>query len=193
MTFNGQNNAKSSGYSFADFLMGLPSSTQLTPLQAKVLLIQPEYAFYAQDDWRVRRNFTLTVGIRNEMFFHPLEQRNRLAMFSPVLQGGGMVVACDNGQLSTKDFNPDVVSRLRNAQGNFVFPIACGSGVGYDPRRLVKNMLGNWGPRVGLAWDPFGNGKWLVRSGYGIFYSRLPHQYIAFRKKPAPMPQPCAL
>jgi hypothetical protein len=179
MTFNGANAARSTGYSFADFMMGLPSSTQLTPLQNKVLLIQPEYAFYAQDDWRIRRNFTLSIGLRNEMFFHPLEERNRLAMFSPLAQGGGIVVACDHGQLPASEFLPDVVSRLSDGKGNFRFPMACGSSLGYDSRRLVNNMLRNWGPRVGFAWDPFGHGKWLVRSGYGIFYTRMPHQYMA--------------
>ena len=58
LTFNGANAARSTGYSFADFLMGVPSASQQTPLQSKVLLVQPEYAFFAQDDWRIWRNLT---------------------------------------------------------------------------------------------------------------------------------------
>jgi len=172
MTFNGSPTAaRSAGYSFADFMLGVPSATQLTPLQSKLLLSQPGYAFFAQDDWRATRNLTITMGVREEMFYYPLEQYNRLAMFSPALQGGGMVVACDHGQLPSSRFLPDVVSRLTNAQGVFRFPMACGASLGYDSRRLVHNNPGNWGPRAGIAWDLTGHGKWLVRSGYGTFYS----------------------
>jgi hypothetical protein len=126
----------------------------------------------------VRSNLTLTMGVRDELFFHPDEQNNRLAIFTPELQGGGIVVACSGGQLPTNTFLPAVVAKLTDSHGNFSFPIACGSSMGYDARRLVKNMLANWGPRAGLSWDPTGHGKWLVRSGYGIFYSRLPQQWL---------------
>ena len=180
MAFNGSTASRSTGYSFGDFLLGVPASSQLTPLQAKVLYIESDYAFFVQDDWRVRSNVTLTLGLRNEMSYHPEEQYNRLAMFAPSLGGGGIVVACSNGQLPTGEFNPGVVSKLTNAQGKFSFPIACASTVpGYDPRTLVQNHAWNPGPRIGLAWDPAGTGKWLVRSGYGIFYTRFQEQYLS--------------
>jgi hypothetical protein len=181
LQFNGASGVNSSGYSFADFLLGVLYTSQQTPLQSKVLLKQPEYAFFAQDDWRVTHNFTLTFGIRNEAFYHPEEENNRLAMFSPYVPGGqgGMVVACSNGQLPASEYNPGVISRLVNANGALPFPIVCGSSIGYDPRRLVSNQPWKWGPRVGFSWDPFGDGKWMIHSGYGIFYSRYPEQYIA--------------
>ena len=65
---------------------------------------------------------SLRMRLRNEMFFHPLEEGNRLAMFAPLVQGGGIVVACDNGQLPASEFLPDVVSRLSDGKGNFRFP-----------------------------------------------------------------------
>jgi hypothetical protein len=180
VAFNGANNNNSSGYSFADFLMGVVYTSQQTPLQSKVLLRQPEFAFFVQDDWRIAPNFTLTFGVRNESFYHPDEERNRLAMFSPLVgPGGGIVVACSNGKLPTSEFNVGVVSRLTDSKGNLPFPIVCGSSLGYDPSRLVHNKLWNWGPRVGFSWDPFGNGRWMIHGGYGIFYSRYPQQYIA--------------
>jgi carboxypeptidase family protein len=180
LQFNGQNNVNSSGYSFADFLMGVVYTSQQTPLQSKVLLREPEFAFFVQDDWRIAKNFTLTIGLRNETFFHPDEEFNRIAMFSPeVSAAGGIVVGCSDGQLPENMYNPGVISRLKDANGNLPFPIVCGSSLGYDPTRLVKNKLWNLGPRVGFSWDPTGSGKWMIHSGYGIFYSRYPQQYLA--------------
>jgi len=179
ITFNGANATRSTGYSFGDFLLGLPSSTQQTPLQAKVLYVRSDYAFFLEDNWRATRNLTLTLGLRNEMAYYPQEQYNRLSMFAPNFDGGGIVVACSGGQLPTSEFNPGVVSKVTNTQGKFNFPLACGSTVGYDPRSLVHNKPWNLGPRVGLAWDPTGHGKWLVRSGYGIFYTRMQQQYLS--------------
>jgi hypothetical protein len=39
-------------------------------------------------------------------------------------------------------------------------------------RGLVKNHLNTIGPRLGLAWDPTGSGKWAIRSGFGLFFNR---------------------
>ncbi len=168
----------SSGYSFADYMMGVVYSSQEIPLRDKVNFSQPEYAFFVQDDWRATRNLTITLGVRDEMYYQPVEERNRIAMFSPDVPGGGMVVACSDGKLPTKEFLPTVAARLTNSAGNFVFPMVCGSSLGYADRSLVPDLPTNWGPRAGLAWNPFGSAKWVIRSGYGIFYTRNPLLYF---------------
>jgi len=56
--------SNSTGYSFADFLIGVPSSTSQVPIKSKILLKQTEMAGFAQDDWRIAPRLTLSLGLR---------------------------------------------------------------------------------------------------------------------------------
>lgn len=179
ISFNGSaTSSNSSGYSFADFLMGVPSSsTQVAP-KPKELLTNDEYAAFGEDTWRPLHNLAFDLGMRYELSPSPQEAKNRLALFDPDIPGGGFVVACSNGQLPTDQFLPSVVSKLTNSSGNFTVPIVCGSSVGYSARNLVNTGKNNWGPRAGVIWDPSGKGLYSIHLGYGIVYSRYPIQYF---------------
>jgi hypothetical protein len=179
ITFSGsKTSSNSTGYSFADFLIGLPSSTQQVPVKAKTLLTENEYAGFAQDTWRVRPNLTLDFGLRYELSPSPSEAKNRIAMFSALIPGGGFVVACSNGQLPSSQFLQSVTSKLTDATGKLKYTIACGSNYGYSDSNLVSTGTKNWAPRLGLVWDPTGRGVYSVRAGYGIVYTRYPVQYF---------------
>uniref|UniRef100_Q029P2 Uncharacterized protein n=1 Tax=Solibacter usitatus (strain Ellin6076) TaxID=234267 RepID=Q029P2_SOLUE len=175
LTFAGSaTSANSTGYAFADFLMGLPSSTQQVPVKPKILLRQTEMAGFAQDDWRIAPRLSINLGVRYELFLNPYEDRNRLAMFD--INSGGIVVASDNGQLPTSLYLPAVVSKFTDANGKWKFPLLSDVQAGFNPRRLLETQTRNWGPRIGFAWQA--GSKTVVRGGYGIFYSRYPIQYL---------------
>lgn len=179
ITFKGSSSStSSSGYSFADFLMGLPSSSSEVTPKPKELLIDNEYAGFGEDTWRPIRNLAIVLGLRYELSPSPYEVKNRLALFDPDMPGGGFVVACSDGQLPKDQFLPNVVSQITNADGTFKYPIVCGSSVGYEPRSLTKTGTNNWGPRSGIIWDPSGKGLYSIHVGYGIVYSRYPIQYF---------------
>lgn len=98
---------------------------------------------YAQDEWRATKRLTINLGMRWEAVNPSSEIRNRL-----------------NG------FVPGVQSVIRpDAPLGVLFPGDPGVGDG-----IAGNYYKAFMPRVGLAWDPAGNGRWAVRAGYGVFY-----------------------
>ncbi len=98
---------------------------------------------YAQNDWKVRRNLTLNLGIRYEYNAPLTELRDRVATFRP-------------GQQST--VFPD-------APVGLVYPGDRGIS-----RSTYRSDTNNFAPRFGFAWDPSESGKWSLRGGYGLFY-----------------------
>jgi hypothetical protein len=127
---------------FADFLVGLPSGlTQYA--QAPSNIRSSEAYVFGQDEWRVRPNLTLTIGLRYE-FSSPLyDTQDRLYSISP-------------GQQSIV---------FPGAPVGLVFPGDPGVPTGANfPDHL------NFAPRFGFAWDPTGSGKTSIRGGGGIFY-----------------------
>jgi hypothetical protein len=165
----------STGYGFADFLMGLPSSAQQVPPKPPVLLHQNNIASFVQDDWRISSRLSISLGIRHEVHLSPTEEKNRMAMFDPVI--GGIVVASDSGRLPVDQYLPAVVEKLA-PQGTFPFPVVSDKQAGVESGRLVSTHYKYFAPRVGFAYSVGASRKTILRGGYGIFYTRYPIQYL---------------
>ncbi|MGE0105057.1 MAG: carboxypeptidase regulatory-like domain-containing protein [Blastocatellales bacterium] len=124
------------------------------------------YEFYAQDQWKVRPNFTLEYGLRAARMSANFERKGFDILFDPssYRRGAGYYVNGDpfrpNGVLSV---NQGTLDKSR---------------IDTDPILL--------GPRLNFAWDIWGNQKLVVRGGYGIFYNRVQgnFQYDATLRSP---------
>jgi outer membrane receptor protein involved in Fe transport len=143
--FYGAGGSSFSGYDFADFLFGLPDE-YFQFGNAPSNIRSKSYYGFAQDEWHVRHNLTLTLGARYEYN-------------SPKLDTQGRSFTLVGGQQST---------RFTNAPVGLLFPGDKGAPTGANfPDR------NDWAPRVGFAWDPFSKGKTSVRGGFGVFYDVL--------------------
>ncbi len=132
-----------SGTDRADFLLGLPDIyTQFGAAPSNIR--SHNLGFFGQDEWRVKRNLTLTLGIRYEYSSPKLD-----------LQGRSFSLAM--GQQSTV---------FPNAPLGLLFPGDTGAPVGANfPDR------NDWAPRFGFAYSP--TSKTSVRGGFGMFYDVL--------------------
>ncbi len=142
--FNGRRTG-SYGAGYADFYSGAAFTIfQNSPLFS----LQYKYTpfLYLQDNWRVTKNLTLNLGARWEPYITTRDKFGHTAAFRP-------------GKQST-------IYPL--APLGALFPGDAGVGPGASPNRLLKIS-----PRIGFAYDPFGDGKTSIRAGYGIFADTL--------------------
>jgi hypothetical protein len=134
----------------------------LTPAFDKVSI--PYYNFYGSDTWRITPKFTLTYGLGWTLEMPPTEATGKQVIF----------VGPDNNPISTEQYlNAREAAAL---QGNVFNPQVGFTLVGNTahPSKYPYNpYYGEWSPRISAAWDVFGDGRTVIRGGYGRTYGRL--------------------
>lgn len=119
------------------------------------------FELYFGDSWKVRPNLTLELGARYSIFFEPYDKRNFISGFDPN--------AYDPSRPASDPCNGLVVPSGTNPCADIA---GASTPVEFSNRSLRKNSYGNIAPRLGVAWDVFGDGKTAVRAGFGMFYLR---------------------
>jgi len=145
------------GYDFADFLLGYPQQTSEQFGQGNHFRGN-FWDLYLQDEWKMRGNLTLNLGVRYEYVSPFTEINNRIVNL---------------------DLSPGVLVQTPGLplQVTPVQPGQAGPYSGSLPATLLRPDRNNFAPRVGFAWKPFS--KTVVRGGYGINYNTGAYQSIA--------------
>jgi len=155
------------GNAWADFLVGRIANFYQTNAQTKYYYRDKVFEPYIQDDWHVTKKLTVNLGMRMSGFGGYSEKYKQFYNFFPSLYDPAQAPQID------------VTGKITGVAGDLVPGVgktydgmaACGTNG--TPNTCYKGHFFNWAPRLGFAFDPFGNGRWAIRGGYGIFYEHL--------------------
>lgn len=173
------NNPLDTGFAYANGLLGNFRTYQESTSRPRQFDYNRVVEWYAQDTWRVTRNFTLDYGMRFTVRWpdwNPLGQVSAfdpalynlnqvVTLYRPVLNSAGVRVAQNplNGQLA-----PAVLIGAEvPGAGNPANGMVSGTDPNY-PRGFMENQGVEFGPRIGFSWDVFGDSKTAVRGGFGM-------------------------
>ena len=166
------------GVDFADFLIGTPAQTFYDVVSQDNDGISSHYHAFVQDEWHVNPKLTLTFGVRYELHPGYSDRGGDIGNFDPSVAGSGRSIYPDGkNKLLAQAFlasanacDPDGVTNTNSAIINGVpcMPVEGNSKAGF-PAGLKKFPHLRFMPRFGFAYRPFGNDKWAVRGGYGIY------------------------
>jgi hypothetical protein len=195
----GHNSANpiSTGNGYANALLGI--FTTYTERNERIDRDERHWygGFYAQDSWRLSSRLTLDYGLRVEHHGAIYEANNENAGFDPRLWDANLAPvlfrpACTNGTLSCGSSGQRALNPLTGELVSRAFVGSTVPGVGSITNGQWENGLAHhptnpdtskkdgwyydmpmwsYAPRVGLAWDVFGDGKTAIRASTGVFYN----------------------
>ena len=145
------------GYDLADFLLGYVHQSSLRSGGYDTYPRQNAFDLYAQDAWNVRKNLSLTIGVRYDFAAPYTEKYNRMANLC-IAPGFATVTE--------------------------VFPGQSAAGCPASPAGLVNTDWNKFSPRLGVAYRPGFKRRTVIRAGFSLFYDnsiygRIPGQLTA--------------
>jgi hypothetical protein len=162
------NGVKTGGNSFADFLLGYSRRSEAAVSIAQAVFRTAGFGLYVDDVWKVSPKLTVNMGLRYERTPPWEDQTGRLFTVAiPFEDRTPMVADLSRHPFFLRQGEP---SNDPMAGINLEWPNIIIKQDGSLGNRLVSIDNADWAPRLGITWSP--SSKWVIRSGFGIFYSQ---------------------
>lgn len=161
---------------FVDMMLGLVSGyseSQTAPIRHYV---NNTPSVYAMDTWHVTQRLSLQLGLRYDALPHAFEKNNLIGNFDPARYLASSAPTFNNGLNGTStdgNMNPMGPGFQTVNGARFYLNGVDLAGTGGVPPGLVNNDYKTLQPRVGFSEDLFGNGKTVLRGGFGTFFERI--------------------
>jgi hypothetical protein len=157
------------GFSYADFLLGEASSSQRGLNLSNTLLRATSAYLYFQDDWKITPRVTINLGLRYENH-RPWHDKYRgilnVQMFDPGVGPDGLLRGTKVPILTrpgSGDFYEGIPFRFHDG-----IPVQAGDQ--FIGRSMVNADNNDFAPRIGVAYSP--TERWTFRTGVGVFYAK---------------------
>ncbi|MFL6255772.1 MAG: carboxypeptidase regulatory-like domain-containing protein [Pyrinomonadaceae bacterium] len=176
------------GNDLASFLLGVPNTVDIRPFLLDYNYIWDAGAVFAQNDWKVRPNLTLNLGVRYSLQYPRREKNNLQGVFRPDLSIKQPFTAAQRRTIATALGVP-ATSPIPDCGGSVVLcvpteatlPAFAFSGRGGRSRYITPVDYSGIEPRLGFAWQPkmklfgmnFEDMGVVIRGGFGISHAAL--------------------
>lgn len=162
---------------WANFLVGNVGASGFTQSRFDYTadLRQKAFEAYAQDEWKIRQNLTLYLGVRYSFFGSPWDKNGRLSNFLPELWNLSEAPQVGGNGSRVAGTGNNCNGLIVNAQNFTTGPASFNCQPDASPfgKFIIDAKKRDFAPRFGLVWDPFGKGTTAIRTGYGMYHEQV--------------------